>query len=102
MWPAIVSLQCAQRADREERDAGTHEERTQDAERDVTTEILQRVDRLLLRVGDDELSQLANRLLRIVGHAQPFEDWRSSFVLARPAVQGASGVSPRDHGGGTR
>ena len=39
-------------------------------EPDVAAEPLDRLDRLLLGVLDDELSELAHRLLRIVGHTQ--------------------------------
>ena len=51
---------------------------------DVAAETLERVDRLLLRVRDDEVFQLADRLLRVVGHSAP--------------VGSARGVSPRRRG----
>ena len=38
---------------------------------DVALQTLERVDRLLLGVRDDEFPQLADRLLGVVGHSSP-------------------------------
>ena len=64
-----LGLQRAQERHREEEAAGAEQDRAADAEPDVPTEALDRVDRLLLRVRDDQVLQLPDRLLRIVGHA---------------------------------
>ena len=85
--PTAVALQGSQQADREEADTGAHEERAGESVADVPTEALEGLDRLLLRVRDNEVLQLAHRLLRIVGHSSPFRLGRKSLVAGVARTQ---------------